>query len=62
MTSAVSVHMTMVSANTSNTAHMPCSQGSAASAAVCTMTDEPSPASLENTPRDTPTRMACIMP
>ena len=62
MTSAVTVHITIVSKNTSNTAHMPCSHGSFASAAVCTMTDEPSPASLENTPRDTPVRMARAMP
>ena len=60
-TSAVSVQTTMVSTNTSNMPHMPCTTGSLTSEAECTMTEEPRPASLENTPRLKPQVMACMM-
>ena len=50
-TSAVRVHTTMVSANTSKMPHMPCCTGSFTLEAACTITEEPSPASLEKAPR-----------
>ena len=50
-TSAVRVHTTMVSANTSKMPHIPCCTGSFTLEAACTITEEPSPASLEKAPR-----------
>ena len=42
--------------------HIPCVTGSLASEEEWTITDEPRPASLENTPRATPKRMALEIP
>ena len=52
--SAVRVHMIKVSKNISNTPQSPCLTGSRVSDAECAMTEEPKPASLENTPRAIP--------
>ena len=52
MASAVTVQHTSVSANTSKMPHMPCSTGSFTSASQWTITEVPSPASLEKTPID----------
>ena len=57
----VMVQMMMVSTNTSNTPHMPCSTGSLVLEAAWAMGAEPKPASLENTPRAKPWRMAVMM-
>ena len=51
---AVREHTTMVSAKTSKMPHMPCMTGSRILEAEWTMTEEPRPASLENTPRFIP--------
>lgn len=59
---AVRVHTTMVSAKTSKMPHMPCLTGSRTLELECTITEEPRPASLENTPRFMPCSMASLMP
>ena len=48
MVNAVSVQITMVSANTSKMPYRPCWTGPGVSAAACAMAAEPRPASLEN--------------
>ena len=62
MDTAVSVHTTIVSANTSKIPHIPCRTGSATFELEWTITEEPSPASFENTPRFIPRITACLMP
>ena len=57
---AVKVQTTKVSANTSKIPHMPCTTGSFTLEAECTITEDPSPASLENTPREIPLLIATI--
>ena len=51
---AMDTEMTKESKNTSNTPQSPCLTGSLLFDALCAITDEPSPASLENTPRARP--------
>lgn len=48
------VHMTTVSVNTSKIPHIPWTTGSFVSEFVCTVTELPSPASLEKTPLEIP--------
>ena len=60
-TSAVIVHTTKVSANTSKIPHIPCFTGSLTSELLWTITDEPSPASFENTPLLQPCVMTSLM-
>ena len=57
--SAVRVQMIKVSKKTSNTPQRPCLTGSRVSDAECAITEEPRPASLENTPRAIPLVMTC---
>lgn len=56
------VHMTTVSVNTSKIPHIPWTTGSFVSEFVCTVTELPSPASLEKTPLEIPFFMARVMP
>ena len=56
------VQTTMVSMNTSKMPHMPCFTGSFTLELEWTMTEEPRPASLENTPRFMPQVMASFTP
>ena len=58
MTRAVIVHTTRVSMNVPSIAMMPCRTGLLVCAAAWAMAAEPSPDSLENTPRATPNRIA----
>ena len=51
---AVSVQHTIVSKNTSNILHNPCVSGVVSSAALWSMGELPSPASLEKSPRRMP--------
>ena len=54
MVSAVTVQTTIVAKNTSNMPQNPSWAGKSASAAAWAMAEEPTPASLVNTPRATP--------
>ena len=54
MTSAVSVQMIIVSANTSKMPNMPCVTGFCVSAQAWAIEPVPRPASLEKMPRETP--------
>lgn len=60
-TSAVMVQTMMVSTNTSKMPHIPCCTGSFTLELECTITDEPRPASLENTPRLKPAVTTLLM-
>ena len=60
-TSAVMVQTTEVSAKTSKMPHMPCLTGSLTSELLWTITDEPRPASFENTPLLQPCVMTSLM-
>ena len=60
--SAVNVQTTIVSAKTSNIPHMPCITGSCTFDAECTITEEPRPASFENTPLFMPQVRAIFTP
>ena len=57
----VRVQMMMVSTKTSKMPHRPCSTGSLVLEAAWAMGAEPRPASLENTPRAKPWRIATRM-
>ena len=59
---AVRVQTTRVSANTSKIPHMPCITGSRTLELEWTITLEPRPASLENTPRFMPQVTASLTP
>ena len=61
-TRAVREQTMMVSAKTSKMPHMPCITGSLTLELECTMTEEPRPASLENTPRFMPCSIASFIP
>ena len=54
MVRAVTVHTTSVAKKTSNIPQKPSSAGASVSAAAWAMAEEPTPASLVNTPRATP--------
>ena len=54
MTSAVSVHITIVSTNTSNMPKKPCFTGFLVSAQACAIEPVPRPASFEKIPLETP--------
>src|SRR5690606_29791742 len=62
MISAVQLHRIRVSMNTLSDCTMPCATGCLTSATAATLGALPSPASLENSPRLTPIRMAAPMP
>ena len=62
ITRAVMEQTDRVAINTSKMPHMPCSTGSFTSASQWTITEVPSPASLEKTPIETPVRSARAMP
>ena len=59
ITSAVKVQITNVSKNTSKMPQSPCFTGSRVSEAECAITEEPSPASFEKTPRARPFLIIC---
>ena len=59
ITSAVKVHITKVSKKTSKMPQSPCFTGSRVSEAEWAITEEPSPASLEKTPRASPFLIIC---
>ena len=54
ITSAVSVQITIVSANTSKIPNIPCFTGSSVSAHACAIDPVPIPASFEKIPLETP--------
>ena len=58
ITRPVKVQITRVSMNGSIIATSPSRTGSLVRAGACAMAEEPSPASLENSPRATPQRIA----
>ena len=59
---AVSEQTTIVSVNTLKIPHIPWLTGSLTLELQCTITEEPRPASLENTPRFMPISIAILTP